>query len=64
MTLLKTVLVFLLSMVIGFGFWYLIGWFISSESDLLLWPWYGKLFYLLFSYQSTNGAVDELSKHV
>jgi len=51
-------------MVIGFGFWYLIGWFISSESDLLLWPWYGKLFYLLFSYQSTNGAVDELSKHV
>jgi hypothetical protein len=64
MVLLKTVFVYLLSMVIGFGFWYLIGWFISSESDLLLWPWYGKLFYLLFSYQSTNGVVDELSKHV
>jgi hypothetical protein len=64
MVLLKTVFVYLLSMVIGFGFWYLIGWFISSESDLLLWPGYGKLFYLLFSYQSTNGVVDELSKHV
>lgn len=64
MTLLKSILVFLLSAVMGFSFWFFIGWFISSEFNLLLWPWYGKLFYLILSYQSSNGVMDEFKKYI
>lgn len=32
---------------LGAGILYLIGWFLSNEANIMLWPAYGKFFYLL-----------------
>lgn len=60
----KATLVLLLSIVIGFGFWYLVGWFVSNQPNATLWPWYGKLVYLFFGWQSMGGSIDYLSSKI
>jgi len=57
--LIKTILVIL----IVFGMWYLIGWFLSNEMNPLLWSLYGKLAYLLVGFISSGGALNELSEY-
>jgi ABC-type arginine transport system permease subunit len=44
-----------LCFVVGFGEWYLITWFITSESDPLKWNMVAKIIYLIFSGLTTEG---------
>ena len=57
--LLKTIIAILL----GFGIWYLIGWFLSNEMNPLLWSLNGKLAYLLVGFISSDGVLNELSEY-
>jgi hypothetical protein len=52
----KIIFILIISVILGFGFWYLIGWFLSNEPNLFLWPWYSKVLYLMFG-SSTAGAI-------
>jgi hypothetical protein len=52
----KIIFILIISVILGFGFWYLIGWFLSNEPNLFLWPWYAKVLYLMFG-SSTAGAI-------
>lgn len=63
MELIKVILLFTLGFVFGFGFWYLIFWFISSEPNLFMWHWMTKIFYLVLSFASTSATIEELIKH-
>lgn len=58
----KVVLLFILSIIIGFGFWYLIFWFISAESNLFVWGPWTKTFYLFFGFTSTGKTLEEILK--
>ena len=60
--LIKTFIAILLGAIISFGLWYLVGWFLSNESNLLIWSPVGKVLYLVFSFMSFGGMVDELTK--
>lgn len=51
-----------LSMVIGFGCWYLIIWFITNQSNLFFWPWYVKIFFLIFGSGMSNSLIDRVNK--
>ena len=53
----KILLILLLSFIFGFGFWYLIFWFITSEHNLFLWHWATKLIYLILSITATEGII-------
>lgn len=68
MVFIKTILVFLLvlllSLVLGFGFWYLIFWFILSEKNLFIWSPVAKIFYLLFSFFATSGILSALTENL
>lgn len=44
----------ILSFVVGFGQWYLMTWFLTSESDPLKWSIIVKIVYLIFSGLSTE----------
>ncbi len=39
--------------------WYLAGYFISSESNLMLWPWYGKIFFIIILINMAKNIADE-----
>lgn len=58
MTIIKT-FQFLISFILGFGFWFLLGWFISSEIYLFAWPMYGKITYLFLSFILWIKVLDE-----
>ena len=62
MTFIKTILLFLVGIIIGFGFWYIIFWFITTEPNLLLWHWATKIVYLFFAFASMSGILDALFK--
>ncbi len=57
---LKVILIFLLSVLISFGFWYLIFWFLTGESDLFGWFWGVKLLYLVFGFTSLSSILEFL----
>lgn len=59
----KTLLLMILSVIFGFGFWYLIFWFITNEPNLFLWHWLTKILYLLFSMTSCQGIYEGLLKN-
>lgn len=59
---LKILLSFFIGVVVGFGFWYLIFWFITNESNLFLWHWLTKTIYLVFSFSSLSGIISALLK--
>ena len=44
-----------LCFVVAFGEWYLMTWFLTSESDPLKWGMVVKVVYLLFSVITTDG---------
>jgi len=45
--------------VLAFGFWYLIFWFITSESNPLLWGGLSKFFYLFLGLMMWSRLEDE-----
>ena len=49
MTALTRTIHLILAFVISFGFYYLVGWFISTEPNLFYWTLTGKIIYLIFS---------------
>lgn len=54
----KLLFILILSFIFGFGFWYLIFWFITTEPNLFLWHWVTKILYLILSMTSTNGIYE------
>ena len=62
MELLKMFLIFLMCFTFGFGAWYLIIWFLTTEQNLFLWPWYVKLIYLILGFSSTSSTVEQVIK--
>jgi hypothetical protein len=62
MEIVKFILILLLSLIIGFGFWYLIFWFVSSESNLFIWGPWTKAFYLIFGFTSSGKTLEEIVK--
>jgi hypothetical protein len=58
----KIILLFIIGLVFGFGFWYLIFWFVSNEPNLFMWHWVTKILYLLFSFSATTGIINALLK--
>lgn len=62
MALIKTILFFILSLTIGFGFWYLVFWFVSAESNLFVWGPWTKAFYLFFAITSSGQFLEETNK--
>lgn len=63
MLLIKTIFILLISFILGFGFWYLILWFLTNEQNLFLWGMWTKGFYLICSITSTAGVMEEFTKH-
>jgi hypothetical protein len=49
MTVLKKSTQLILAFAMAFGFYYLVGWFISNEPNLFVWTTLGKVAYLLLS---------------
>jgi multisubunit Na+/H+ antiporter MnhE subunit len=62
MALIKTLFLFLIGFIFGFGFWYLIFWFVSNEPNMFQWHWITKIAYLLFSFSATTGIINALIK--
>jgi hypothetical protein len=58
----KALIIILLSFLFGFGFWYIIFWFVSNQPNLFLWHWVTKLFYLFLSYAATQGIAEGIFK--
>ncbi len=59
----KFVLVMILSIIFGFGFWYLIFWFITTSPNLFLWHWVTKIIYLIFSMAASQGIFQALLRN-
>jgi hypothetical protein len=59
---LKVISLFLLGILFGFGFWYLIFWFVSNQPNMFEWHWVTKIVYLFFSFSSTSGIINALIK--
>jgi hypothetical protein len=63
MELIKNITILVLSFVVGFGLWYLIFWFVTSEPDLFTWHWGIKIFYLILAGSSSQGTFEVLIKN-
>jgi hypothetical protein len=63
MDILKLILTLVISLVFGFGFWYLIFWFLTNEPNLFLWHWVTKIFYLLLSFSTTTGSAKNILEY-
>ena len=57
---LKIILIFLFGVLISFGGWYLIFWFLTGESDLFIRFWWVKLLYLIFGFSSLSSILEFL----
>jgi hypothetical protein len=62
MEIIKVLFLFLIGFLFGFGFWYLIFWFVSNEPNMFEWHWATKIVYLIFSFASTSGTIEALIK--
>ncbi len=58
----KLIFVMIFSIIFGFGFWYLIFWFITTISNLFIWHWVTKIIYILFSITSSQGIFQGLMR--
>lgn len=56
----SSIIKFILITILVCGAWYLIGVFLSNEWNLFLWPWYGKIVYLIFAISTLGNAIDSL----
>jgi hypothetical protein len=62
MEIIKLLLLLLLSLIYGFGVWYLIFWFVSAESNLFIWGPWTKVFYMFFGLILSNKILKETTK--
>ena len=62
MYIVKFFLILILSFVVGFGFWYLVFWFVSNIKDPFQWHWITKIVYLFFGLISAGGTIDTILK--
>ncbi len=62
MVTIKVLFLFLIGFVFGFGFWYLIFWFVSNEPNMFVWHWVTKIVYLFFGFSSTTGIINATIK--
>jgi len=60
MYIIKGILLIVLAIALSFGVWYLLGWFVSGESDIMLWPWWGKVIYLILGFSGLGQVISEL----
>ena len=58
---LKTIFAILISFIFGFGFWYMIFWFLTNEPNLFLWPLATKIFYIVVSFLAFGGILTTLT---
>jgi hypothetical protein len=58
----KLIFLLLFSILIGFGLWYLVFWFLTNEPNLFLWHWVTKAFYLILAASSTSGIFENTIK--
>lgn len=63
MELIKTILILIISIIIGSGLWYLIFWFISSEPNLFIWHWGVKTIYLILAMSASGGTFEGIVKN-
>jgi hypothetical protein len=56
----KVISILLFGILLSFGGWYLIFWFLTGESDLFVWFWWVKLLYLIFSFSSLSSLFEFL----
>jgi hypothetical protein len=54
------IIIILISLILGFSIWYFLGWFISNEPNMFLWPLYGKITYIFLSYVAANTIANIL----
>jgi hypothetical protein len=64
MELVKVIFLSLLGFLFGFGFWYLIFWFVSNEPNMFVWHWVTKIVYLFFGFSSTSGIINGFIKDI
>jgi len=57
---LNSIIKFLLFTIFFVGLVYLMGVFISGEWNLFMWPWYGKIVFLLFFISIIGNVIDEI----
>jgi multisubunit Na+/H+ antiporter MnhE subunit len=53
----------IVSLVFGFGFWYLILWFITAEPNLFIWTMWTKIFYIFFGGIATEAIAKILNEY-
>ena len=62
MALIKTIFAFIFAFLGGFGIWYFIFFFLTTEANPLLWHWVTKILYLIFSMSAVNGIANQITK--
>lgn len=58
------IITIIVSLILGFSIWYLLGWFVSNEYNMFLWPAYGKLIYIFLSCAAANGIAEVLDDNL
>ena len=56
----KVLGVLLLSLILGFGIWYIIFLFLLNESNMFMWPLFSKVIYIILSFVSASGIAENL----
>jgi hypothetical protein len=64
LTIIKLLLLAFISFIFGFGFWYLVFWFITNEPNLFMWNWIIKLIYLIFGAAATEGIIKNTRDNI
>jgi len=61
-TILKNMLIILFSLIMGFGVWFLIIWFVTLDFNLFEWGLVTKLIYLILGYSLSEITRERLTK--
>ena len=56
----KVLLTLLLSLILAFGIWYIIFWFLLNESNMFIWSTFSKIIYIILSVIAASGIVENL----
>ena len=56
----RKIFLILFSLSLGFGLWFLIFWFISTEQNALIWSTGTKLFYVILSILTSEAMLKNL----
>lgn len=59
----KSILLLIISVLFGFGIWYVIFWFVSNESNLFMWHWVTKIVYLILSFTASEGIFKGVNQN-